>query len=127
MPTRLLNPASKRYRGISEVIVGAFALIRPSAFFISSVRYRFDLSVVLATPRSWCDRQEAVAMNGIRPNEITADERISEIAEILALGLMRLRTRQSSPLSPHVGESSLDCLGHQSGHADVLKSDGGSV
>jgi hypothetical protein len=55
-----------------------------------------------------------------------SDERLDEIAEILALGLTRLRPRQSSALSPHVGESSLDCLGHQSRHTDVLKSDGGS-
>jgi hypothetical protein len=50
--------------------------------------------------------------------------RLDEIAEILAAGLMRARARQSSALSPHVGESSLDCIGHQSGHADVLKSEG---
>ena len=65
-------------------------------------------------------------MNAVHPNQLSADERIDEIAEILALGLTRLRARQSSALSPHVGESLLDCLGHQSGHADVLKSDGGS-
>jgi hypothetical protein len=67
-----------------------------------------------------------LAMNAISADQITAEERINEIAEILALGLTRLRARQSRALSPHVGESSLDCLGHQSGHADVLKSDGGS-
>ena len=44
--------------------------------------------------------------------------RLAEIAEILATGLMRLRARQSTPLSAHHRESSLDCLGHQSGHAD---------
>ena len=44
--------------------------------------------------------------------------------EILAVGLMRLHARQSSALSAHCGESSLDCVGHQSGHADVLTSHG---
>jgi hypothetical protein len=59
------------------------------------------------------------------PNEVTADERLIEIGDLLALGLMRLRLRQSSALSPHVGESSLDCAACQSGPADVLKSEGG--
>jgi hypothetical protein len=64
--------------------------------------------------------------NGINPKLLSADERLAEIADLLAAGLMRLRARQSSHLSRHCGESSLDCPAHQSGHADVLKSDGGS-
>lgn len=46
------------------------------------------------------------------------DERLSEIAEILALGLMRLRSRKSSELSRDLGESSLHLLADQSGVAD---------
>ena len=53
-------------------------------------------------------------------------ERLAEIAEILAAGLMRLWARQSSPLSPDCGEISLDCFGYQSSHASVLKTRGGS-
>ena len=64
-------------------------------------------------------------MNALHPNHMTAAERLDEVAEILAAGLMRLRLRQSTPLSPDSGESSLDCPGHQSGHADIL-TDGGS-
>jgi hypothetical protein len=45
-------------------------------------------------------------------------ERIGEIADILARGLMRLRTRQSSYLSGSSGDCSLDCPAHQSGHAN---------
>jgi hypothetical protein len=67
------------------------------------------------------------AMVAVDRSQITADERVNEIAEILAVGLMRVRARQSSALSPHGRESSLDCLGHQSGHADILKLDGGEV
>jgi hypothetical protein len=48
----------------------------------------------------------------------TAAERLDEIAEILAIGLMRLRTRKSSQLSADAGECSLDVAGHQSGHVD---------
>jgi hypothetical protein len=59
------------------------------------------------------------------PNEVTADERLIEIGDLLAVGLMRLRLRQSSALSPHGGESSLDCAARQSGPANVLKSEGG--
>ncbi len=44
----------------------------------------------------------SVAISTLSPKE-----RISEIAEILAEGLMRLRSRQSSELSPDFGECSL--------------------
>jgi hypothetical protein len=46
--------------------------------------------------------------NPIHPDRMSADERIAEIAEILAAGLMRLRARKSSPLSRDHRESSLD-------------------
>jgi hypothetical protein len=58
---------------------------------------------------------------------MSADERLSEVAEILATGLMRLHARKSSPLSPHAGEGSLDCAAGQSGHADALSKHGGSL
>ena len=48
--------------------------------------------------------------------EIVARERIAEIGEILAAGLIRLQTPKSSPLVAPAGERSLDCVGHQSGH-----------
>jgi hypothetical protein len=49
---------------------------------------------------------------------VPAAERIAEIGEILALGLVRLRARRSSQTSADGGECSLDCVGHQSGHAN---------
>jgi hypothetical protein len=63
--------------------------------------------------------------NALRPDLMTPAEQLDEIAEILAAGLMRLRLRKSSALSADDGESSLDCDGHQSGHANALKSPGG--
>jgi hypothetical protein len=45
-----------------------------------------------------------------------ATNHISEVAEILALGLMRLLEKKSSELSPPAGETSLDFNGHRSGH-----------
>jgi hypothetical protein len=47
-----------------------------------------------------------------------ARARIREIGEILALGLIRLRARQLSQIDRAGAENSLDCLGHQSGHAN---------
>jgi hypothetical protein len=44
-------------------------------------------------------------------------EHLVELGELLALGLIRLRARQSSGTSADGGESSLDCVGGQSGHA----------
>jgi hypothetical protein len=64
--------------------------------------------------------------NSINPKLLSADERLAEIADLLAAGLMRLRARQSSHLSRHCGESSLDCSAHQSGHAEAPETDGGS-
>jgi hypothetical protein len=56
---------------------------------------------------------------------MSAAERLAEVAEILATGLMRLRARQSSQLSRQFGESSLDCVADRSGHANALKREGG--
>jgi hypothetical protein len=63
--------------------------------------------------------------NPINPALVSPAERLAEIAEILAAGLMRLNARKSSALSAHRGESSLDYAAHQSSHADRLTSDGG--
>ena len=62
--------------------------------------------------------------NALNPAHMTAAERLDEVAEILATGLIRLRAPKSSPLSPASGESSLDCPAHQSGHANALTDDG---
>jgi hypothetical protein len=47
-----------------------------------------------------------------------ARARIAEIGEILALGLVRLHARQSSRMLSGSGESWLEPVGHQSGHAN---------
>lgn len=43
------------------------------------------------------------------PDSPTADETLGEIATILAAGLLRLRSRKSSPNLPVQGENLLDC------------------
>ena len=63
---------------------------------------------------------KARAMYALKPDLMTPAERLDEVAEILAAGLMRLRTRQSTPESADLGESSLDCPADQSAHANVL-------
>lgn len=62
--------------------------------------------------------------NALRPEFMSSAERLDEIGAILAAGLMRLRARQSTRLSPDGKESSLDCASHQSGHGEIL-TDGG--
>jgi hypothetical protein len=57
-------------------------------------------------------------LNALHPDRMTAAERLGEIARILAAGLIRLRARQSSELSADGGESSVDFLAGQRGHAD---------
>jgi hypothetical protein len=51
-------------------------------------------------------------------DSLSSADRLYQIAEILAAGLVRLRARQSSTLSADHGESSLDFTGHQSGPDD---------
>jgi hypothetical protein len=53
-------------------------------------------------------------------------ERLTEVGEILAAGLVRLQHRQSTPLLRNCGESSLDFAAYQSSHADGRQSDEGS-
>tara|TARA_B100001105_G_scaffold103516_1_gene83010 strand:- start:272 stop:442 length:171 start_codon:yes stop_codon:yes gene_type:complete len=52
---------------------------------------------------------------------MTPDERLAEIAEILARGLARLHARKSSPLSADRGDSFVDLPPHRSGHANAPK------
>jgi hypothetical protein len=56
-------------------------------------------------------------MNPLSPFHMTPTERRAELCRILALGLIRLHTRQSSELSDRAGESSLHFPPDQSGHA----------
>jgi hypothetical protein len=46
----------------------------------------------------------------------TSAERPTDIAEILAVGLVRLVARKSSPILANTGESSLDFSALKSGH-----------
>ena len=64
-------------------------------------------------------------MNALKPDLMTAAERLDEVAQILAAALKRLLARQSTSETADFGESSLDCPGQQSGHANVL-TDGGT-
>jgi hypothetical protein len=56
--------------------------------------------------------------NPIHPDRMSARERLAEVTRILALGLIRLRARQSSQVSAEVGESSLHIPPDRSGHAN---------
>jgi hypothetical protein len=64
-------------------------------------------------------------MNALKPDLMTAAERLDEVADILAAGLQRVHARQSSAQSADFGENSLHLSPRQSGHAETL-SDGGS-
>ena len=55
--------------------------------------------------------------NPMRPDLLTTKERLGEVCRLLALGLIRLRMRQSSEVSADGGESSLHLPPARSGHA----------
>ena len=57
-------------------------------------------------------------MNPLKPDRMANEERLAEIALILARGMLRLRTK-SSVISARCGESPLDNSFEQSGHAPV--------
>jgi hypothetical protein len=55
-------------------------------------------------------------MNALDPDQMSAAERVAEIAEILATGFVRMQRRKSSRLSRNDGDGSLDFLPDRSGH-----------
>jgi hypothetical protein len=54
--------------------------------------------------------------NPLSPGQMSANERLAEVAEILACGLIRLRRRKSSPISHDRGEISVDFSVDLRGH-----------
>jgi hypothetical protein len=62
--------------------------------------------------------------NPLHPDHMTTAERLAEIAEILAAGLVRLRSPQSRRLSDASGESFVDFTAGQSRHATTTEQGG---
>ena len=59
--------------------------------------------------------------NLLSPDAMTAAERLAELGQILARGLIRLHAREASPLSADDGDSFVDLPPHRSGHANAPK------
>jgi hypothetical protein len=55
--------------------------------------------------------------NALHPNRMTPAERLAELGRIIAAGLIRMKARQSSPLSADRAETFVDLSGPKSGHA----------
>jgi hypothetical protein len=62
--------------------------------------------------------------NSLDPNRMTPAERLAELGRILAAGFIRMKARQSSPLSADRREGSVDISRLKSGHA-TRNSNGG--
>jgi hypothetical protein len=60
-------------------------------------------------------RDALIGPNAIHPDRMTPADRLDEISEILAAGLIRLLARQSSSLSALSGDSFLDFSPPKSG------------
>lgn len=56
--------------------------------------------------------------NPLSPDQMAPEERLAEVCEILARGVVRLHARQSRQLSDATGESCLHSSAHRSGHAN---------
>ena len=61
-------------------------------------------------------------LNAVSADHLSADERLTELATILAAGLVRLRARQSSGLSADRENSFVDFTANQSGCVSVVNS-----
>ena len=57
-----------------------------------------------------------MSLNALSPNRMSAAERLTEIGEILAAGLICLRARRREAEARRSGESSLDFPADQSVH-----------
>ena len=64
-------------------------------------------------------RRQPGPANPVFPAMTMPEERIAEISEILAAGLMRLRARKSSKLSADPGETCVDFSPDPRGHAPL--------
>jgi hypothetical protein len=64
--------------------------------------------------------QQSFGLLSIFPARLSARERLDEVASILALGLVRLRARQSSGIAAASENSSLDFNPYHSGGAVEL-------
>ena len=95
-----------------------FAQLRTSAAVPFPLSLHPPLGVAMTTTRQIISR--TVGPNPLRPELLSTNERLSDLAEILALGLMRLRARKSSQLSAETGESSLHFMPAESGHTPML-------
>ena len=58
-------------------------------------------------------------MNYLSPNQMPAEERLSELATILSVGLIRLNDRKSRELNARTGDSCLHFLADQCRHETV--------
>ncbi len=65
-------------------------------------------------------------INALNPDRMTAPERLDEVAEILAAGVMRLRKRNLDSNSNDLRDISLDFNANQSVHGQTLNDHGES-
>ena len=61
----------------------------------------------------------AASNNPLHPNHMTAAERLAELGQILARGLIRLHAREASLLSAVDRDSFVDLPPNRSGHANA--------
>jgi hypothetical protein len=63
-------------------------------------------------------------LNALDPERMAADERLDEVADILAAGFLRLRCHESTNNSSDFGDFPLDFSGHQSAHGPDPRQNG---
>jgi len=86
---------------------------QPQTLILEPERYEFSSGSIhhfdLARREFFKLLGAGIAVFAVATNSRAAQERLGEIATILAAGLLRLRCRKSSPNSPSETDSPLDC------------------
>jgi len=96
-----------------------FAAFRIRNFVFAQLLQASVFAVLSSTESQHREKQlSRCGMNALSPVHMSPTERLAELAEILARGLGRMKARQSRQLSADCGESSVDCSGDRSGHAE---------
>jgi hypothetical protein len=75
---------------------------------------------ILLTYLSRSSETISAQMNALDPNQMSAAQGITAIAEILVIGLMCLRARKSTEKSADFRKSSLALSRQQRGHAEAV-------
>jgi hypothetical protein len=112
-------------RPLARATDKALSASRPfhsATFFAAPLHSSADSNFLPDQARSCSFVSTTIDYEPVKPETMTPDERLAEIGQILALGLVRLHARKSSSRSDDRKDSSVDFPPDRSSHATPLRS-----